>query len=210
MKKSNILKSIFIFTISILLFSCTKPRNTTGNLDGFSLTATFDDGETITFKQFNPVESDAGLLICGCFFEGDNMTIAFGADNYRKTNKTNGFDCGMNVENVTSQRNYEFREENAAGTNATAYLERIATGIDGIKNYDNSENYNRSVNGSGFCIAVERPVDFQTIDITRYSSSDGGTIEGSFTINVYHKQTACANYEKERITGSFKLKRINY
>ena len=72
-------------------------------------------------------------------------------------------------------------------------------------------NYRRFSIGGGSCDEEELPVDFQTIDVTRYSSSNGGTIEGSFTINVYHKPSNnCANYEKERITGSFKLKRINF
>ncbi|HQV76923.1 MAG TPA: hypothetical protein PLJ42_01155 [Chitinophagales bacterium] len=204
-------KTIFILAISILLFSCKKENNSDGNLDQFKLTATFDGGETITFKQFDPDDSDAGLLSCGCFFDGDNMTIGFGATNFANPSKTNGFDVGINVPNVTAQRNYESREENAAGTNATTYIERIATGIGGIKVYNNVENYRRFSIGGGSCDEEELPVDFQTIDVTRYSSSNGGTIEGSFTINVYHKPSNnCANYEKERITGSFKLKRINF
>lgn len=210
MHKSTILKSTFIFAISILLFSCERETNSDGNLDQFKLTATFDDGETITFKQFNPDESDAGLLSCGCYFDGDNMSIGFGATNFADPSKSNGFDVSINVPNVTTQRNYESREKNADATNATAYLQRLATGVAGVKVYNNVENFRRSVNSSGFCIREELPVDFQTVDVTSYSSTNGGTIEGTFNINVYHKQTACATYEKERITGVFKLKRINF
>jgi hypothetical protein len=103
MNKSNILKSAFVFVLSVFLFSCERERNSDGNLDQFRLTATFDSGESITFKQFNPDESDAGLLSCGCYFDGDNMTIGFGASNYADLSKSNGFDIGINVPNVTSQ-----------------------------------------------------------------------------------------------------------
>jgi hypothetical protein len=71
MNKSNILKSAFVFIFSVFLFSCERERNSDGNLDQFRLTATFDSGESITFKQFNPDESDAGLLICNCVFYDD-------------------------------------------------------------------------------------------------------------------------------------------
>jgi len=209
MNKSNILKSAFVFIFSVFLFSCERERNSDGNLDQFRLTATFDSGESITFKQFNPDESDAGLLLCNCVFYDDQMVIAFGADHYRDPSKSNGFDIGINVPNVTSQRAYEFREENDDATNAVAFLDRISTGLSGVKVYNNVENYRRFLNGSGICIREELPVDFQSIDVTRYSSENGGTIEGSFSINVYHEQAACATYEKERITGVFKLKRIN-
>ena len=210
MKNYNILKSAFVFILSVFLFSCERERNSDGNLDQFRLTATFDSGESITFKQFNPDESDAGLLICNCVFYDDQMVIAFGADHYRDPSKSNGFDAGFSVDGVTTQRAFEFREENASATNTSTYVERIAPGLDGFKIYDNKENYRRSINGSGFCIREELPVDFQSIDVTRYSSENGGTIEGSFSINVYHEQDACATYEKERITGVFKLKRINF
>lgn len=205
------LKPTLLFFACLFLFSCKKaPTNDPNNLDQFSLTATFDDGETITFKQFNPDESDAGLLSCGCYFDGDNMTIGFGTTNFANPSKTNGFDVGINVPDVTTQRNYESREENTDATNATAYLQRITTGIGGIKVYNNVENYRKSRNSSGICIREEIPVDFQTIDVTRYSATDGGTIEGSFTINVYYEPSTCTNYEKQRITGSFKLKRVNF
>jgi hypothetical protein len=210
MKKLSILKFIFIFSIITFFSSCKKAENRTGNLDEFKLTATFDNGESITFKQFNPETTDAGLMTCGCAFSGDQMTIGFGATNFADPSKNNGFDVGINVPNVTSRRNYESREENADATNATAFLDRIASGIAGVKVYNNVENYRRSRNGSGICVREEIPVGFQTVDITRYSSENGGTIEGTFNINVYHEQDACANYEHEQITGVFKLKRINY
>lgn len=210
MNKIKMLKYVCLVALSVFLFSCEKERNSNGNLDQFRLTATFDNGESITFKQFNPDESDAGLLSCACYFDDDNMTIGFGATNFSDLTKSNGFDVGINVPNVTSQRTYEFREENDDATNAVTFIDRVSTGLAGVKVYNNVENFRRLVNGSGICIREELPVGFQSIDVTRYSSENGGTIEGTFSINVYHKQAACATYEKQLITGVFKLKRLNF
>lgn len=145
------------------------------------------------------------------FFEGDNLTIGFGAQHINDLSKSNGFSVGINVSNVTEQRAYAFTKENESGTNATAFLDRIAPGLDGIKVYNNKENYRRFSVGGGFCDEEEIPVEPQNLDVTRYSSTNGGTIEGSFSISVYHKpEDNCANYEKQFITGSFKLKRVNF
>ena len=214
MKKSIITQTACLLAITMLLFSCKKdkpPKIGPEHLDLYNVTATFDGGETIVFKQFNPNESDVGLLVSSCFFDGENLTIGFGAGHINDLSKSNGFSVGINAANVTEQRNYEFREENAAGTNATTYLQRFAPGLASIKEYSNKENYRRFSVGGGICDEEEIAVDFQTIDVTAYSSKNGGTIEGSFTINVYNKPIdRCANYDKETITGTFKLKRVNF
>lgn len=61
-----------VFAMTILSISCKKEEPVTprdGNLDQFQVTATFDNGETIVFKQFNPDDSDAGLLVSSCFLK---------------------------------------------------------------------------------------------------------------------------------------------
>ena len=214
MKTSFLNLTTFLLAISMLLFSCKKDsptKKSQENLDQYNVTATFDNGETIAFKQFSPSDSDAGLLVSSCFFDGDNMTIGFGAAHLNDPKKSNGFSVGINVANVTEQRNYVFREENAAATNYTTFLDRIAPGLEGVKGYSNTENFRRFSVGGGFCDEEKISVDIQTIDVTNYSSKNGGVMEGSFNINVYHKPIdKCANYEKQTITGSYKLKRVNY
>lgn len=73
--KSLKLKSVLLIAITILLFSCTRERDATGDLEQFQLTATFDNGESITFKQFDPETSDAGSLTCNCLFSGDHRPL---------------------------------------------------------------------------------------------------------------------------------------
>ena len=186
------------------------------DLNSYSLDATFDDGRTVHFKQFNPETTSEGVLAVGCFFDGDHLSIGFGATNFKDATKSNGFDCSFNVSAVTSARAYQFAKENASATNTTSYIKRIKSGPMTVTPspllfYSNQKNYRRFRKADGFCDEEEIAVDFQTIDITTYSNKNGGTIEGSFDMRVYNKpDDNCANYKKERITGSFKLKRVNF
>lgn len=211
-------KLIILLSFGFLLLSCEKKKETINpdNLDSYGLDATFDDGRTIRFNQFTPETTSEGILTVGCFFDGDQMAIGFGATNYQDQTKSNGFNAGIKVTGVTSARAYQFTKENANAANTTTYIKRIRTGSAAAKPspllvYDNRANYRRFPKGDGFCDQEELAVDFQTIDITKYSDKDGGTIEGSFDMRVYNKpDDNCLSYQKQRITGVFKLKRVNF
>lgn len=212
-------KLIIFLSIGYLFLGCEKkevPVQEPEDLNQYGLDATFDNGQSVHFKQFNPETSDEGLLTTSCFFMGDQMAIAFAGTNYLDQTKSNGFSAGFSVAHVTSQRAYEFAKENPESTNTSSFLKRVWSGSAAsspspLVLYDNSENYRRFPKGDGFCDEEEIAVDFQTIDITRYSEKHGGTIEGTFDIRVYNKpEDNCQNYKKERITGVFKLKRINF
>ena len=212
-KMKKLLSIIFAGT---LLLSCEKKEIVPENLNSYGLDATFDDGRTVHFSQFNPETTHEGILTVGCFFDGDQMAIGFGATNYQDPTKANGFNAGFKVSAVTSARAYQFTKENANADNTSTYIKRIRTGSAAatpspLLIYDNRANYRRFPKGDGFCDQEELAVDFQNVDVTTYSNKDGGTIEGSFDIRVYNRpEDNCQSYQKQRITGSFKLKRANF
>lgn len=211
-------KIIILLAFGVLFLGCEKKEviPELEDLNSYSLTATFDDGRTVHFSQFIPETTNEGVLTVGCFFDGDQMSIGFGATNYQDPTKSNGFNAGMTVSAVISARAYQFDKENANAANTSTFIKRIRTGSAAASPsplllYDNRENYRRFPKGDGFCDEEELTVDFQTIDITTYSNKNGGTIEGSFDMRVYNRpEDNCENYRKERITGSFKLKRANF
>jgi hypothetical protein len=49
----------------------------------------------------------------------------------------------------------------------------------------------------------------QEIDITRFSSENGGIIEGTFYMTVYETPEGCFDDIPHLITGVFRCKRIN-
>jgi hypothetical protein len=211
-------KLIISLSLTLLLFSCEKKEVDIeqDDLNSYGLDATFDDGRSLHFSQFNPETTHEGMLTVGCFFDGNVMSIGFGATNYQDPTKANGFNAGMKVSGVTSARAYQFAEENANADNTSTYIQRFRTGSAAAKPsplliYDNRANYRRFPKADGFCDQEKLAVDFQSIDITKYSDKDGGTIEGSFSMRVYNRpEDNCRNYDKETITGVFKLKRANF
>jgi hypothetical protein len=211
---------VILFCVPVLMAGrCSREPETPipqVNLAEFGLDATFDVGENYTFKQYVPVETNMGKQTAGCNFLGNQMSIGFGALNYLDPNKSNGFHVGFSVDNVTHEGLYEFREEDRAGKNISGYTKRTSSGLitsipSPLMAYDNRKNYWRlPPDADGRCKEQEMQVGVQSIDITKYSSEDGGVIEGSFHINVYHKpESKCAQYQHQLITGNFKLKRVN-
>ncbi|MCE7042332.1 hypothetical protein [Dyadobacter sp. CY312] len=211
-------KLVIILLAGFLFLGCEKKEKEIEpeNINSYGLDATFDDGRTVHFSQFSPETTFEGILTVGCFFDGDQMAIGFGATNYQDPTKSNGFDAGFKVTGVTSARAYQFAKENTNAANTSTYIKRIRTGSAAAKPsplliYDNRANYRRFPTGEGLCSEEEQTVDFQTIDVTKYSDKDGGTIEGTFDIRVYNKpEDNCLSYQKTRITGVFKLKRANF
>ncbi|TDE14640.1 hypothetical protein [Dyadobacter psychrotolerans] len=186
------------------------------NTNEYGLDATFDVGENYSFKQFITMESSMGLQTASCNFQGNQMTVGFGALNYLDPTKSNGFSCGFSIDNVTHTGVYTFRKEDAAAKNTSTLIKRVRSGLvasspSPLKIYDNTKNkWRLAPDEYGVCREQDLEVGFQSIDITRYSSENGGIIEGSFYLNVYHKPVdKCAQYEHQLITGNFKLKRIN-
>ena len=211
MYKSTILKTVFIFAISILLFSCER-ETTANNLTDLSVDITFD-GILRKCPQFSGATSDEGTLTGSCFFYGDNMTIGCGSDNLYNNAASNGFSFAFSVNNVTHTGIYAFREEDTDldFPNSTVLIQRFTTGLptSATKIFDNTENLQKSINSFGNCITTNAMVGVQEIDITRYSSENGGIIEGSFYATVYEKPSGCNNYISHIVTASFKVKRVN-
>jgi len=211
--KTSILKSIFILTISVILFSCNRstPSPTSNNSD-FHVDITFD-GLLRKCPQFGGAASDEGTLIGTCVFEGDNLSIGCGSNNLYNSAASNGFNFSFNVNNVTHTGIYSFREENTDldFPNATALIQRFTTGSSATATTisDNSKNLQKTTNSGGFCVTTNGTVGVQEIDITRYSSENGGIIEGTFYATVYHEPSGCFSYIPKIVTGVFKVKRIN-
>jgi len=211
--KLSILKSIFILTISVILFSCNRstPSPTSNNSD-FHVDITFD-GLLRKCPQFGGAASDEGTLIGTCVFEGDNLSIGCGSNNLYNSAASNGFNFSFNVNNVTHTGIYSFREENTDldFPNATALIQRFTTGSSATATTisDNSKNLQKTTNSGGFCVTTNGTVGVQEIDITRYSSENGGIIEGTFYATVYHEPSGCFSYIPKIVTGVFKVKRIN-
>lgn len=186
------------------------------NLADYGVDATFDVGENYSFKQFVSMETNMGKQVAGCNFFGNQMVVAFGALNYLDPTKSNGFNVGFSVDNVTHEGVYQFREEDSGAKNTSGYTKRTRSGLitstpSPLMAYDNRKNYWRlPPDKDGRCSEQQMQVGFQSIDVTKYSSENGGVIEGSFYINVYYKpESKCAQYQHQLITGNFKLKRVN-
>ncbi len=213
------IKLIVLCTTLFIAARCSKDSNPPlpqENLSDYGLDATFDVGENYAFKQFVPLESTMGLQTASCNFQGNQMTVGFGALNYLDPSKSNGFTCGFSIDNVTRTGVYTFRQEDAAAKNTSTLIRRVRSGPitstpSPLKPYDNAKNkWRLAPDEYGVCREQDQEVGVQSIDITRYSNENGGTIEGSFYINVYHKPVdKCAQYEHQLITGNFKLKRVN-
>lgn len=212
MKISN-LKSVLILIASVVLFSCNRstPSPTSNNSD-FHVDITFD-GILRKCPQFGGAASDEGTLLGSCIFHGDNLSIGCGSNNVYNTAASNGFNFSFNVNNVTHAGIYSFREENTTldFPNATALIQRFSTGSSATATTisDNSKNLLKTTNSGGFCVTTNGIVGVQEIDITRYSSENGGIIEGTFYATVYEKPSGCFSYIPKIVTATFKLKRIN-
>ncbi|MBP8193553.1 MAG: hypothetical protein KAX69_08100 [Chitinophagales bacterium] len=208
MKKLNL---IAIFTFAIFSAGCKKDSGH-NSLDEFSVDITFD-GVLRKCPQFGGAASDEGTLLGTCIFYGDNLSIGCGSNNVYNTTASNGFNFSFNVNNVTHTGIYSFREENTSldFPNATALIQRFTTGSSATATTisDNSKNLQKTTNAGGFCVSTNGIVGVQEIDITRYSSENGGIIEGSFYATVYDKPSGCFSYIPKVVTATFKVKRIN-
>ena len=208
MKKLNL---IAIFTFAIFSAGCKKDSGN-NSLDEFSVDITFD-GVLRKCPQFGGAASDEGTLLGTCVFYGDNLSIGCGSNNVYNTTASNGFNFSFNVNNVTHTGIYSFREENTSldFPNATALIQRFTTGSSATATTisDNSKNLQKTTNAGGFCVSTNGIVGVQEIDITRYSSENGGIIEGSFYATVYDKPSGCFSYIPKVVTATFKVKRIN-
>ncbi|MBK9793256.1 MAG: hypothetical protein IPP60_09170 [Sphingobacteriales bacterium] len=208
MKKLNL---IAIFTFAIFSAGCKKDSGN-NSLDEFSVDITFD-GVLRKCPQFGGAASDEGTLLGTCVFYGDNLSIGCGSNNVYNTTASNGFNFSFNVNNVTHTGIYSFREENTSldFPNATALIQRFTTGSSATATTisDNSKNLQKTTNAGGFCVSTNGIVGVQEIDITRYSSENGGIIEGTFYATVYDKPSGCFSYIPKVVTATFKVKRIN-
>ncbi len=74
--------------------------------------------------------------------------------------------------------------------------------------WDNKENIDRNFSG-GFCRENDLTVGVQEIDVTRFSTENGGIIEGTFYMTVYETPEGCFDDIPHLITGVFRCKRIN-
>lgn len=217
--RTNTIKLLLLCIPLFIAARCSNesnPPKPEENLNDYGLDATFDVGENYSFKQFVSLESTMGKQTASCNFSGNQMVVGFGGLNYLDPTKSNGFSCGFSVANVTREGVYEFRKEDPAAKNTSTYIKRVRSGLvvsspSPLKLFDNTKNnWRLQPDEYGVCREQEQQVGFQSIDITRYSSENGGVIEGSFHLNVYHKpEDKCAQYEHQLITGNFKLKRIN-
>ena len=186
--KASIIKSIFTLTISVILFSCNRSTpSPTSNNSEYSVDITFD-GLLRKCPQYGGAASDEGTLLGSCIFHGDDLSIGCGSNNVYNTSASNGFNFSFNVTNVTHTGIYSF----------------TATTIS-----DNSKNLQKTTNAGGFCVTTEGTVGVQEIDITRYSSENGGIIEGTFYATVYEKPSGCFSYIPKIVTATFKVKRVN-
>ncbi|MBK8350950.1 MAG: hypothetical protein IPL21_04430 [Saprospirales bacterium] len=211
--KASIIKSIFTLTISVILFSCNRSTpSPTSNNSEYSVDITFD-GLLRKCPQYGGAASDEGTLLGSCIFHGDDLSIGCGSNNVYNTSASNGFNFSFNVTNVTHTGIYSFREENTAldFPNATALIERFTTGSSATATTisDNSKNLQKTTNAGGFCVSTNGIVGVQEIDITRYSSENGGIIEGTFYATVYEKPSGCFSYIPKIVTATFKVKRVN-
>ena len=208
MKKLNL---IAIFTFAIFSAGCKKDSGN-NSLDEFSVDITFD-GVLRKCPQFGGAASDEGTLLGTCIFYGDNLSFGCGSNNVYNTTASNGFNFSFNVNNVTHTGIYSFREENTSldFPNATALIQRFTTGSSATATTisDNSKNLQKTTNAGGFCVSTNGIVGVQEIDITRYSSENGGIIEGTFYATVYDKPSGCFSYIPKVVTATFKVKRIN-
>lgn len=200
-----------LFFVCISVMGCKKEsgNDDPDNLDNYYVDVTFE-GATRHCKQFNSSTSDEGTLIGGCVFYGDNMAITFGGTNYLDATKTNGFNGAFAVGDVTHAGVYSFREADLDINNETSLVQRFKAGpsLDSWEIWDNDENLRRYESG-GSCRDEDLAVGVQEIDITKYSSENGGIIEGTFYMTVYETPDGCFNDIPHIITGVFRCKRIN-
>jgi hypothetical protein len=207
--KMSIIK-LLILTSSLLFFACKKEKIIDENdIDNFYVNATFE-GETRKCKQFNSLDSDEGSLIGGCTFFGDVMAITFAGSHYLDPTKSNGFAGSFSVSDVTGTGTYSFNEADLDLYNETALIRRFNPGPSSSEweIWDNDENIERNFSG-GFCRENDLNVGVQEIDVTKYSSENGGIIEGTFYMTVYEKPEGCSDDIPHLITGVFRCKRIN-
>ncbi|MBL0288746.1 MAG: hypothetical protein IPQ19_15525 [Bacteroidetes bacterium] len=181
----------------------------TNDIDNFYVNVTFE-GETRKCKQFNSLDSDEGKLIGGCTFFGDDMAITFAGSNYLDPTKSNGFNGSFAVGNVTRTGIYSFNESVLDEVKETIMLRRFNPGPASTeyKIWDNKENIDRNFSG-GFCRENDLTVGVQEIDVTRFSTENGGIIEGTFYMTVYETPEGCFDDIPHLITGVFRCKRIN-
>ena len=94
----------------------------------------------------------------------------------------------------------------------------IGCGSNNVYNTSASNGFNFSFNVNNVTHAgiytfreetTEGTVGVQEIDITRYSSENGGIIEGTFYATVYEKPSGCFSYIPKIVTATFKVKRVN-
>ena len=210
MKKQ--LSKIVLILIALLSLAACKKENKVSNNSDFHVDITFD-GLLRKCPQFGGAASDEGTLLGTCIFYGDNLSIGCGSNNVYNTTASNGFNFSFNVNNVTHTGIYSFREENTSldFPNATALIQRFTTGSSATATTisDNSKNLQKTTNAGGFCVSTNGIVGVQEIDITRYSSENGGIIEGTFYATVYDKPSGCFSYIPKVVTATFKVKRIN-
>lgn len=200
-----------ILSSSLLFFACKKEEKiiNENDINNFYVNATFE-GETRKCKQFNSLDSDEGKLIGGCTFFGDNMAITFAGSNYLDPTKSNGFAGSFAVSNVTGTGTYTFNEADLDLINETVLIRRFNPGPSSSEweIWDNGENLHRKENGFS-CDEDEFEVGVQEIDITRFSSENGGIIEGTFYMTVYETPEGCFDDIPHLVTGVFRCKRIN-
>ena len=200
-----------ILSSSLLFFACKKEEKiiNENDIDNFYVNVTFE-GETRKCKQFNSLDSDEGKLIGGCTFFGDNMAITFAGSNYLDPTKSNGFAGSFAVSNVTGTGTYTFNEADLDLINETVLIRRFNPGPSSSEweIWDNDENIDRNFSG-GFCRENDLTVGVQEIDVTRFSTENGGIIEGTFYMTVYETPEGCFDDIPHLITGVFRCKRIN-
>ena len=203
--------TFLILSSSLLFFACKKEEKiiNENDINNFYVNATFE-GETRKCKQFNSLDSDEGKLIGGCTFFGDDMAITFAGSNYLDPTKSNGFNGSFAVGNVTRTGIYSFNESVLDEVKETIMLRRFNPGPASTeyKIWDNKENIDRNFSG-GFCRENDLTVGVQEIDVTRFSTENGGIIEGTFYMTVYETPEGCFDDIPHLITGVFRCKRIN-